>query len=297
MNTADRRSAAGKSNAAGFSRLDVMALVAAGVLLAAVLAPAVARPRTDSQAILCLRNVAQLNRAMVMYAADFMGYLPPNPPDGNVTPSFAWAPGNVARGGGQEFNADILKDPKRSLLWTYLDTPVSVFRCPADPRMGRYQGANPDLIGRIVRAARTYSLSHAVGTNPYRGGRVAVDGSWLDGSFGHTANRTWYTYARLTDMSRPGPARTFTFIDEDHYSINEGTFAMVGPGEPQRYVWIDWPGTRHNMAATVGFGDGHVELRRWQDPRTSVKNNVGIVTQSGNPDIRWLSERTSAKIR
>lgn len=71
---------------------------------------------------------------------------------------------------------------------------------------------------------------------------------------------------------------------------------MVGPGEPPRDRWIDWPGTRHNMAATIGFGDGHVELHRWQDPRTSVKTNVGIVTQSGNPDIRWLSERTSVKI-
>ena len=61
MNTAERMSADRKTNEAGFSRLDGLALVAVSVLLAAVLLPAVARPRIDSQAILCLRNIAQLN--------------------------------------------------------------------------------------------------------------------------------------------------------------------------------------------------------------------------------------------
>ncbi len=284
---------------AGFSRLDGLVLVALALGLAAVWLPAGARPRADSQALLCLHNVALLNRAMQMYASDFQGYLPPNPDDANTTPYANWVGGQAGSGGPQEFNPDVLKDPARSRLWTYLDTSVSVFRCPADQRQGRYQGTNPDLRGKIVPSARSFSLNGAMGTNPYRsGGKVSVDGPWLDGNHGHTPNRTWYTYARLTDMSRPGPARTFTFIDEDQASINDGTFAMVGPDEPQRYEWLDWPGTRHNLAGTIGFGDGHVELHRWQDPRTRVKGgNVSRQIQPDNPDIRWLSERTSAKIR
>lgn len=77
----------------GFSRLDGLVLVALALGLAAVWLPAAARPRADSQALLCLHNAALLNRAMQMYASDFQGYLPPNPDDANTTPYANWVGG------------------------------------------------------------------------------------------------------------------------------------------------------------------------------------------------------------
>jgi hypothetical protein len=53
----------------------------------------------------------------------------------------------------------VLKDPRRSLLITYLSGNAEVFRCPADRRDGKYQGTDPAYIGQIVSAARTFSMS------------------------------------------------------------------------------------------------------------------------------------------
>ena len=45
-------------------------------------------------------------------------------------PRALWRPGQ-----GEEFNSDILKDPKLSLLAPYMGKNVSVFKCPADARL------------------------------------------------------------------------------------------------------------------------------------------------------------------
>lgn len=50
-----------------------------------------------------------------------------------------------AWGGPEEFNLDVLRDHNRNLLAEYLGGNISVFRCPADKRMGRYQGTNAAL--------------------------------------------------------------------------------------------------------------------------------------------------------
>jgi len=50
------------------------------------------------------------------------------------------------------------------LLITYLGGKVDLFHCPADRRQGMYQGSEPALHGQIVTAARTFSMSQAVGT-------------------------------------------------------------------------------------------------------------------------------------
>jgi prepilin-type processing-associated H-X9-DG protein len=85
-------------------------------------------------------------------------------------------------------------------------------------------------------------------------------------------------------------------LDEDPYSINDGLFANVGPNPANpKYLWIDWPATYHNFGANLAFGDGHAEPHTWQDARTQVQNgNVSQSIQPNNPDIVWLSERTTA---
>jgi hypothetical protein len=49
-------------------------------------------------------------------------------------------------GGADEFNPDVLKDPERSLLVSYLSRNVSVFHCPGDKRLGLYQGKDPTAL-------------------------------------------------------------------------------------------------------------------------------------------------------
>ncbi len=267
--------------------------------LAATLLPALARPGAATGAS-CVANLAQLMRAWQLYAADYAGYLPPNPDDGNATPNYNWVDGWAGVGCAQEFNPDILSDPKQAMLAPYLGGVATVYRCPADLRTGRYQGTNIALRGQIVAAARSYSMNQAVGTNPYKQqGKAPVDGPWLDGAHGHTANRTWYTFAKTTDFINPGPADTFVLLDEDPNSLNDGSFATVGPYPGhQNYLMIDWPAGFHNFGAGFGFADGHAEIHPWQDQRTKVKSPIiGISTQPGSVDIAWMAAHATALVR
>ncbi len=98
-------------------------------------------------------------------------------------------------------------------------------------------------------------------------------------------------------MVRPGPANTFTILDENMYSINDGGFGTVGPNIPPDYHMIDWPGIGHNGACGFAFGDGHSEIHKWKDSRTYLTSQaVSVPTQDGNQDIWWLSVKTTALI-
>ena len=285
--------------AMGFTRAELLVIVMTIGLLVGIFLPAVAKTDVVGPGIQCLENTRQLARALLLYSADYQEYLPPNPDDGNMTPYRNWAGGQGGSGGAQEFNPDVLADPTRSLLAPYLGTIGSVFRCPSDPRTGRYSGTNEALMGQIVPAARTYSMNHAAGTDPYReGGKQPVNGPWLSGFHTHLANTTWYTFAKLTDMKNPGPAKTYLFLDEDHRSLNDATLSFVGPYPGnQHYRMIDWPGTYHDYGADFSFADGHAELHRWSDPRTEVKDSVATVVQPGNIDIEWIAQHSTALVR
>jgi len=291
---AQAQSASAKS---GFALRDLVAVVATVGFLALVLMPALARDLNRDLRAVCLNHMAQLGRALTLYAADSRDWLPPNYDDANTVPYHDWVGGAGGGGDPQEFNPDILKDPTRAMLTPYLDGDISVYRCPADPRVGLYQGTNVALQGTVVPSARSVSLNGAVGTYPYGGGKSPVDGSWLDGNHAHTANKTWHCYGKITDFSAPGPSQLVTFLEEDPYSINDGTFAAVGPSDSQLYKLIDWPSTQHDMAGALSFGDGHAEIHTWQDRRTQVVNGfVSQAIQPGNVDIRWLSTHISARI-
>ena len=283
-----------------FTRIELLTIVAVAALVAATVAPALARPRRAGQGMTCLENVQQLGRALMLYSADFASYLPPNPEDGNMLPNRNWVGGQAGQRGAQEFNPDFLTDARQSMLAPYLDGDAAVFRCPQDTRTGRYQGTNVALRGQIVPAARSYSMNLAVGTDPSRaGGKQPVSGAWLDGNHSHVANTVWFTFARTTDMLNPGPAKTFTILDEDYRSLNDGMFSFIGPHPAnQVYKMIDWPSTYHDLGANLAFADGHAESHQWRDPRTQLKGPIsGIPIQPGNVDIVWLAEHTTALVR
>ena len=249
-----------------------------------------------------MNNGKQMMLAMKLYMNDFNDLFPPNPDTGTIAQGACWVDGDVEDGGPQEFNPDILDDPRTSLLVPY-GANHSLFRCPADKRVGKYQGPKPELKGTKVPAARTFSMNQAVGTDPDSPsyGKMAVNGPWLNGpphggnsrSGGGTPYRV---YGKESDVVDPGPAALWVLIDEDQWSINDAGFAVAC----KNALWIDWPGTYHNNACGFAFADGHSEVHKWKDPRTKVKivNGAGQVNQltvTGSVDWQWIAEHTSAK--
>jgi prepilin-type N-terminal cleavage/methylation domain-containing protein/prepilin-type processing-associated H-X9-DG protein len=278
----------------GFTLIELLVVIAIIAILAGMLLPALAKAKTKAQGIYCMNNTKQLMLAIKIYGNDFNDLFPPNPDDGNVTPGFNWCPGNVAPNAGQQFNPDILDDPTRNLLVPY-GANHAMYHCPADHRVGTYQGTDPGRKGSKVPQARDYSMNQGVGTNPYTpGSKLPVDGPWLDGNHSNTRGGPWWTYGRESDMVDPGPSGVLVLLDEDQDSINDGGWA-ISAAQPK---WIDWPGTYHNNACGFGFGDGHAEIHKWVDYRTKVVNhNVAQKTVSNPLSQDWIWVVTHATAR
>lgn len=278
-----------RKKTAGWSLVELVTVLAFVCFLGAALFPALARTGSNSLSLQCMNNLRQLMTAMLMYTHEYHDLLPPNPDDGNSLPGYNWCPGQAGIGGSDEFNSDLLKDPSRSLLTPYIRANVSLFRCPADTRIGR--STAPSTLNQTVPAARTIAMNTAVGTDPYSpsNGKLAVNGAWLDGAHSNTRNGPWYTYGKTTDIVVTSPKMLFVLLDENPFSINDGTFATTMASSS----FIDWPGVYHNFSGSFAYADGRAEIHKWKDARTALSFPGGGPTPS-NQDVTWLQQRTSA---
>jgi prepilin-type processing-associated H-X9-DG protein len=280
--------------------IELLVVIAIIAILAALLFPVLSKAKGKAQGALCLNDGKQLMIAMTMYINENNDYFPPNPDDGNKVPGHNWVGGDAGEGRSDEFNPDVLKDPERSLLISYLGQNVSIFRCPADKRMGLYNGPNPGNVGQEVPAARTFSMNQAVGTicpgydssKTHEGApTMSVNGPWLDGSFNHRRNSPWITYGKASTIRAPGPSMLWVLTDEDPVGLNDAAFAfnMATP------KWQDCPGSYHAGGCGFAFADGHSETHRW---RTIPRKFFGgaMTDPVAQQDWAWMRDRTSANI-
>ena len=94
---------------------------------------------------------------------------------------------------------------------------------------------------------------------------------------------------------------TFVLLDEREDSINDGYWVtlMDGyPDRPQSQKIVDYPASYHNRAGGFSFADGHSEIRKWVDGRTTPPINRSLalnVPSPNNKDVRWLQDRCTRK--
>jgi prepilin-type N-terminal cleavage/methylation domain-containing protein len=299
----------------GFTLIELLVVIAIIAILASLLLPALSRAKLRAQGVYCMNNECQMIRATTMYAADNSDYFPPNPDDANDLPGYNWCGGNVAGGmppgsvGAPElYDPEILKDTTRNLVATYVGASLGIWKCPSDPRFGKYVTCvdeDPSKLGTIVLAARSISANQAVGTTDpvfaaagvghFGIPTLPVNGPWLNGYHTHVHNQPYATFAKTTDFGFASPCSIFWTLDEDPNSINDAALA-VSAAVPEI---VDYPASFHANACGLSFCDGHSEIHKWLSSILKPGGQfIGIAPVKPAPsadykDWLWLASHAS----
>ena len=295
-----------KTGAGGFTLLELAVVIATIAVLVALLLPALAGTRPNTQAFQCLENQRQLILAWQMYAQDNSDILPPNDypyqthvaRDGTVK---NWVFGTMylitdaidAPGLGQ----GIQVNPALTSLALYITNPAA-YKCPADITL--FQGHVRQRSVSMNSAVGTvwWSDSNHHGTAPPGS---ALGGGWLTGTY-NDSQTTYRTYGKITQMTKPGPSGTWVIMDENPLTINDGSLVVS-----MAQILIGFPANSHGGGAGLAFADGHTEIHKWVDVFLMLPTTLNLLNASsevGAPvskfmsgpsqDLAWIQPRTSA---
>jgi prepilin-type N-terminal cleavage/methylation domain-containing protein/prepilin-type processing-associated H-X9-DG protein len=300
-----RRSEAGRAEqgrpespvGGGFTLIELLVVIAIIAILAALLLPALSKAKQQAQGAQCLSNLKQLTTGWIMYNVDSRGYLMPNGDetsqpaslhDYNAQPGHSlaqWCPGRQDEATELSVASATVNVGyewiQLGLLYPYVKSP-GVYKCPAD------NNSFPSF-GIMYPHVRSMSMN-----------------TWLSPIVPYDNETGVVSYYKESDLRQLSPVNTWVLIDENPYSINDGSF--ICDAGPQDYTeWIDCPASYHNGAAGISLADGHAQIKKWTDA-TVLKKWGPPTIEWGNPnfarmaptgstnDLWWLQSRSTGRV-
>ncbi len=277
-----------RSASAGFTLIELLVVVGIIAILAAMLLPTLTKAKQKAQGIYCMNNHRSLGLAWRMYSEDnqdqivFASENPNTQATYDATAPFTWVTGTLDFNPNNRSNWDPNENITKSPLWPYCGKSLAIWKCPSD-----YSKVTVD--GVAMPRVRSMSM------NLYLGGWGGTDGNW------GPQISNFHIYRKFADLNDITPVKAFVFLDMREDSIDMGNLCVNMSGyssNPESYVFWDLPGFYHNGSCGYSFADGHSEIHKWRDARTTPPLVPGglvrdIFASPNNPDITWMQDHAT----
>jgi prepilin-type N-terminal cleavage/methylation domain-containing protein/prepilin-type processing-associated H-X9-DG protein len=260
-----------------FTLIELLVVVAIIALLLSIIVPALKRVKQQATGAVCLSNIRQLTVAWQTYSSDFdadivNGHVPrtsvPDPTH-RYWVHFPLDATGTYRGESADVRLEYeLNGIRKGALFPYVDA-VDVYHCPGD------------------KSRSTFVNTTNADTKPWWNS-YSITGS-MNGEELYRTGVTLIVAKKTSDITNPGGKVVF-LENADERGWIMGSWLMNYAGTPS---WIDPIAIWHKDRGTLGFADGHAEMKNWVDKSTIENAKRGSVgyqpdfTKEGE-DIRFM---------